>query len=371
MKLKSVLPNLLLLLFTVVVCLVIAEFAYRKILFNKNDKFKLLRKPELYGDYFNDDDYWKLYHIFGGEYGAPQNPHPLLGWIGDFNRETLRHNKADCIKRKRPVLLYGDSFAECVEGAECFQSIMNNDSAFASEHYLLNYGVGGYAVDQIQLLFSNSYKHYEKPFVVFSIMCSDLDRTILTNRLGQKPYYVIENGSLKLQGVPVEKDPEKFFKEHPPQVFSYLWNRLLFTPRNPLPDNIKAWLKGENRKNEYKMQLNEKVLDAAIAELRQQKIDFVFLVFHYVQKDNYQFSVESEDNWRDKFLRHYIAKNNLPSIWSKDLIRNDSAYTKDNLDKYMMENNGHPTTYLNRLISEEIKKQVLAAKKQISSTNDE
>ncbi len=360
-KLKNLLVNLSISLLSLIICLFFAEWVYRKALFGGNDAFNTLRKPELYADYFMDDDYWKLYHIFSsGEYKAPANPHPLLGWIGDFDRQTLRHNKTDSVKKRKPVLLYGDSFAECAEGAECFQYLLNNDSAFNKNNYLLNYGVGGYAVDQIQLLFKNTYKQYEKPFVVFSIMCSDLDRTILTNRIGQKPYYEIVADTLMLKGVPIEKDPEKFFTEHPPEISSYIWRRLVYTPRNPLPDRIKVWLKDEDEKNNYKMQLNEKVLQAAIDELKKNNIDFTFLVFHYVQKDNHQFSVETEDNWRDKFIRSFIEKNHLPYIWSKDLIKNDTAYHKDNLDKYMMESNGHPTTYFNQLIANEIKKQVLA-----------
>ncbi len=356
MRLRNITINLFLFSVSLFACLAIAEFAYRKILFSNIEKFKSIRKPELYADYFNDDDYWKLYHIFGGEYGPPKETHPLLGWVGDFDRKNLRHNNTDSLKNRRPVLLYGDSFAECVEGSECFQSILNNNPVFSKNNYLLNYGVGGYGVDQIQLLFKNSYKHYEKPFVIFSIMCSDLDRTILTNRIGQKPYYEIIADTLALKGIPVENDPEIFFRNNPPKIFSYLWQRFIYTPRNPLPDYMKSWLKRDAAKNKHKTALNEKVLQLVIDELRNEKIDFVFLVFHYVSKSDYHFSVENEDNWRDKFLRGFIAKNQLPCIWSKDLIRRDTAYHKNNLDKYMMESNGHPTTYFNRLISDEIMK---------------
>lgn len=353
--------NLLLLLVTLIVCLGLGEIAYRAILFGDNKKFESLRKPDLYADYFSDDDYWKLYHTFGGEFGPPDTPHALLGWVGRlFDRQSLSHSEGKNVGKKRPVLLYGDSFAECVNGADCFQNILNNDSAFGQENYLLNYGVGGYAVDQITLLCKQTYKRFDKPIVVLSVMTSDLDRTVLTNRIGQKPYYEIRNDSLQLRGVPIESDPEKFFEEHPPRIKSYLWRRLLYTPRNPLPDYIKAKLKHEDAKNNYKAVLNERVLQDIVDELRGNNIDFVFLVFHYVQKGNSQFSVEQEDNWRDKLLRDFIAKNKLPYIWSKDLIKKDSAYNGSNLEKYMMEDNGHPTTYFNTLIANEIKNYVLS-----------
>ncbi|MBL0020790.1 MAG: hypothetical protein IPP17_31250 [Bacteroidetes bacterium] len=45
---------------------------------------------------------------------------------------------------------------------------------------------------------------YQKPLVVFGLLTTDLDRTILPARSGQKPYYDIENGKLTLKGLPVE-----------------------------------------------------------------------------------------------------------------------------------------------------------------------
>ena len=108
MRIKKLIVNFSLLIVSVGVCLVLCEFIYRALLFGDNPKFSSWRKPDLYADYFNDDDYWKLYHIFGGEYGPPKDPHPLLGWIGKFNRETYIHDSTNNIKNRRPVLLLGD-----------------------------------------------------------------------------------------------------------------------------------------------------------------------------------------------------------------------------------------------------------------------
>ena len=83
------------------VCLALAEFVFRKMIFSKNEAFKNLHNAALYSDYFDDVNYWKLYYLFGGEYKPPANPHPLLGWIGDFDRGTLMHNQIAGAREKR------------------------------------------------------------------------------------------------------------------------------------------------------------------------------------------------------------------------------------------------------------------------------
>jgi hypothetical protein len=348
------------LLLSLTICSIAGEFIYRRILFGNYPKFKKIRKPQLYADY-DTDDYWKLYYIFGGEFKPPQSPHPLLGWIGNFDRKTLRHNESDQVNNRRPILLYGDSFAGCVTGVDCFQNILNNDPIFAKRNYLLNYGVGGYAVDQITLLIRKTYRQYPKPFIVFGIMCADLDRSVLTCRTGQKPYYEFASDSLVLRGIPVKSNPEEFFKQNPPQIISYLWRRLIFSPRNPFPERINKWLKDEKERSEEKIRLNNRILQNTIDELKNNKVDFVFLVFHFCKKDSREFSVEYEDNWRDRFLHQFIDRNKTPYIWSKGLIRKDPAYHKDNLFRYIRPQDGHPTTYFNNMIATEIKRVVLAA----------
>ena len=170
-----------------VLTLIVAEIVFRIAIFIDLPTFNKLKNPALYADYFSDDDYWKLYYVFDGQYKPPENPHPLLGWIHDFSRTTYLHNKSKYLDSKRPVLLYGDSFAACVQDVECFQDILNKDYEFSKEHYLLNYGVGGYGVGQIFLLMQNSFRLYEDPFVIISIMTGDLDRSILSVNTAQKP----------------------------------------------------------------------------------------------------------------------------------------------------------------------------------------
>ena len=343
---------------SLILALLIAEVGLRIILLGKSEMFRKFRSPGLYADYYNGDDYWKLYYLFDGEYKPPANPHPLLGWIGDFQRNSLMHNKIAELGRRRPVLLYGDSYAQCAPGVSCFQELLNSDNSFSKDHYLLNYGVGGYGVDQIALLCRNTAHRYQRPIVIFSLMVADLDRTPLTVRTGQKPFVRIVDDSLVLSGVPIERNPADFFSTHPPEVTSYLWRRFLNLDLGILPKSLTAKLKGEKQFRDEKIRLNKKVLDAVVKDLRESGISFMFVVFHYIEPGNQQFSVKDENNWRDQFLWMYMEKAKVPFIWTKELIRKDPAYDGSNIDTYMILENGHPTTYLNGLIANQMQTKV-------------
>lgn len=352
-KRKRRLQNLALLLFSTAITLVIAEYAYRWMLFNGGENYKSMRDPAFFCS-DSEDDYWKLYYKFGGEFKPPKNPHPFLGWVGQFDRESYLHFDAIQAHQKRPVLLYGDSFSACVEEADCFEDILNQDSTFTNQNYLLNYGVGGYGVDQAALLCSKTAPHYDRPLVVFGMLTTDMDRTLLSVRTGQKPFLDAENGKLILQGLPIDTNSAHFFEENSISFNSYLYRRFLHSDLNFLPYRISSYLTGKYAFIEEKKEVNTLLLKAVANELRQKQIDFVFLVFHF---EDDMMSPKSEDNWRDQHLRAVLKENEIPYIWSKDIIRaHRLAHPENNHDAYIIPGNGHPTTLYNQLISNEIKK---------------
>lgn len=328
------------------------EIGYRIILFNSNPAFDRLKKPEHFADYFSEDDYWKLEYLFDGLFKPPKQPHRDLGWIGEFSRDNYIHNQIEHIGDRRPVLLYGDSFARCVSDVLCFQNILNSDQEFSKEHYLLNYGVGNYGVDQIFLLFQKSVHHYDDPFVVISLMTHDLDRSILSVRGGQKPYFLIEDSKLELRGIPINPNPDIFFTTNPPQIKSYLYRRIIHS--NLLPKQISSFLKRDNDYISKKMQVNEKIILEIVKELRTNNIDYVFLIFHPLFPGVN--TLDDKTDWRDSFLKQVLHENNIPYIWSKDVLKQDSMDGKYSKDDYIIPENGHPTAHYNRLIAEEIKR---------------
>ena len=360
MKHKGSIVNGFILLFSISLCLVFSELVFRHILFSTDPHWAWLRKPDLYTGSDKNSDYWKLYYLFGGEYKPPVVTDPLLGWVGDFEHKSYKHHKAAEAGSKRPVLLYGDSYAHC-QDALCFESILNADSQFSKKDYLLNYGVPGYGVDQIAMLYHHTCQQYRDPFVVFSIFTLDLDRSVLDNRIGQKPYYTFSGDSLTLNGVPIDSNPARFYHDHPPHITSYLCRKLIYAEPPILPSFLTSSLRKNEIDTSYKIKLNEKILQGVFDKLKRDQTDYVFVVFHYLDAGIPEYKIDHE-NWRDRFLKDFVSKNNIPTIWSKDIIKKDMEDHGYTIDRYIDKKNHHPTTYLNELIAAEIKKSVLIEK---------
>jgi|GEM_PF-6245292 len=68
--------------FYVALILVSAEFFLRMAIFSESFKISKLREPSLYADYLNEDDYWKLYHRFGGPCNPLLRQSFTLSWAG-------------------------------------------------------------------------------------------------------------------------------------------------------------------------------------------------------------------------------------------------------------------------------------------------
>lgn len=350
---KRSVANLLLLVVSLVFCLVAAEFAFRSLLFGKNPAFAALRQPYNFASPLSDD-YWKLDYLLGTtKWPPPEDPHPLLGWTYALDRATLRHPEAPEGLGRRPVLLFGDSFAACVI-EDCFQKILNGDPDFSRGHHLLNYGMGGYGLDQTCLLMREAVPLHDRPFVVFSLLTEDLDRSILTVRTGQKPWFKVSGATLSLQGVPMYPHPADFFKEHPPRISSYMWRRFLFSESNFLPASWTRWLKGEDELYERIRAVNALLLRDAVGFLRERGVDFMILVFETRGETDLQ-----GDLWRGRFIREELRKLGVDALWSGDLVRADPAYRVAGQEPFYVANDGHPSKLQNELISAAIKARVL------------
>ncbi len=328
------------------------EIFVRLIVHNKIDIFhQKLRRPKAYAT-FDDDDYWKL-HVKFHKKIPPEGTHPTLGWVNKVDPETYRHYAAKHIRNRTPVLLYGDSFAECVAD-KCFEDILNEDPAFSMSHYLLNHGQGGYGVDQIALLYERTIGIYVKPMVVLSLMTLDMDRSVLSFRLRQKPFFAIRNGDLMLEGTPVNPDQAKYLEENPPRIRSYLWR--LFIHSKLLPARLRWMLKGKQKLIDYKIRLNQKILERLIFDLRARDTRFVFLIFHpHFRRQR----LDGPDTWRDTFLKNFLDNQGVPYIWTKSIITADATSGNRDLSDYFLAGNNHPTELCNRLIANEIKLAVL------------
>jgi hypothetical protein len=335
---------------------VASEGIFRALLFSKVGFMEKFRKPELYFDYDSESNYWKLYYLFGGKLKPPPNPHPLLGWGGDFSRETYLHNQASHIKGRKAVLLYGDSFAGCLTSKEeCFQGILNADDEFAARCYFLNYGVGNYGVDQIFLLLKNSLDHFQNPFVIASVLTQDIDRSTLSVRIGQKPYFELVDGELVLQGIPINSDPKDFFVKNSPTIPSYLFR--LWVQGNGWPQQIRQYFKGVDRIRNRRIKINEKLFLNMIYELRKRHLQHVFVVFHL------DHAVQNPDwiDWQNDLIERVLRDNHEPYISTKEIVRQHLREHNGTMDDYYIKGDGHPTALQNKILADVMKKVVLDA----------
>lgn len=243
-----------------------------------------LRKPEYFADSNVDDDYWKLQYLFlpSGKKGPAVNADPECGWTGDYVQPgTYEHARAADVRGRRPVLLYGDSYAACATDAEaCFQGILER-SDLAEKYCLVNYGVGGYGLDQVCLLIRKTIDAWKSqdPIVVISFLVdNDFDRDILTFRCWPKPRFAIEGDRLVASG-PLVTDPDRYLEENPPSIRSYLLRYLTYR-KGMLPSSWQWYLRRGSLKNEEKIALGRRILEEIHSELESRGVEHFFLSFH-------------------------------------------------------------------------------------------
>jgi hypothetical protein len=266
-----------------------------------------LRVEGFYSDR-QDSDWWKLQWIFHHEHlGETPSPDPLLGWTGQVTPGTyVAPGEADLAGRT-PVLLFGDSNAQCqTQPEECFQGLMER-SELSEKYALLNFGVGGYGLDQIQRLMSASIDRFagREPIVIVSFMVDDdLERSGLDFRGWPKPRYSVAGGELVEPG-PLELDPRRFVEAHPPRIRSYLW-RLVRRAWRPFDWNGAA----EGAELEERRALNRAILERIRAELESRKLRWFLLVF---EMDGF-FEDKPTARWSLEVVNRFVADHDVPCI---------------------------------------------------------
>ncbi|HNR18593.1 MAG TPA: hypothetical protein PKN75_00930 [Bacteroidia bacterium] len=362
---KKHLINFLLVIVSCSIPLVLAEYVFKKGLFDKTNKgFNKYRDQNLYASKC-DENFWKLYHIFSGKEAIGRNA--MIGWTyPSYYNGNFFHQNVPLIKKRRATLLYGDSFAQCVKGTETFQDIINADSNYNKNNFFINYGTGAFGVDQIYTLFRNSYQKFNNPIVVFSFMTEDLDRSVLQLREGLKPFYKIEEDSLVFIKQDYIGNFDAFIQKNPITIKSLLWRKFLYSDVNFLSDDLTALLTGELSNREKVIALNRKILQEAVNELRHSNTDFIFLVFNSIE----DILTPTEKNWRLKFVSEFVESNKINAIYTKDLL--PSAEKRDStwLLNFYIENDGHPNSNFNRIISNRIVSEILNERYERNSSHD-
>lgn len=349
---RTRLVNISLALASLIVVLFVAEFILRTFLFSENAAFEILRKPQLYADYERDktehlfkEDYWKLRFLFfkPDDFGEP---HPLLGWGGNFEPETYEHADEFFARGKRPVLLFGDSFSQCIDSTTCFQDHLNTDTSFSKHYYLLNFGVGGYGIDQIHLLMEQALTRFEDPIVIFGMLTTDMDRSMLRFRDAPKPYFELDEDGLVLKGTPVKMNSKEYIGNHPITVNSYVFRMF----KNGLNWLLETSSSEESR--DAVRNLNETILETQLGQFSANGIEPVILLFQPLG--------QQENEWRFSFLNNLFQQRDLEMINTRELMLDDMESSERLEEEYFIAKDLHPNSYYNSLIAAEIKRVVMA-----------
>jgi hypothetical protein len=151
------------------------------------------------------------------------------------------------------VVFLGDSFVwgYDVDVAERFTDKLR---ARHPEWPVCNLGVSGYGTDQEFLLLQKQFDQY-KPRVVFLVFCVETDHDDNSTNVRYngyyKPYFVLQDGRVRLDGVPVPQSEKVFLAEHNVMAASHLvrllargYFKLVQTPEVRIADPTVAILQG-------------------------------------------------------------------------------------------------------------------------------
>ena len=274
---------------------VACELGLRALLFSSafdgTEAARRLRVPEAFAPLNTDQVYWTLRWAFGQGVARDRPPEsdPLLGWRGRslIRPGTYAHQDEARLMNRRPVALFGDSYAACTtERQHCFEGLLARSDRDA-ELWLLNYGVGGFGFDQVVLLMESVLERWDglplgpgapKPIVVVSVFVDDdLDRCAVGLRDWPKPRFHLEGGELVLEP-PATLSNREWVERNGIGVGSYLW-RYLLHGADVLPAPVVSRLGGKRSHDLAMRPLSRALVERAVRALDERGVEAFFLLF--------------------------------------------------------------------------------------------
>lgn len=311
-----------------------------------------VQRPGLYADYLSDDDYFRLRaHWHPAEAGSVAGRfHPLLGWAPPRTKENplgittaLPYVPGD---ESETLLFYGDSFVAGTT-ADMEMRIPQILNRLLPDTRVLNYGVGGFGLDQIYLRFKSSQGEFDHPQVIIGVLTTDLDRSVLTFRTGPKPYFTLQDGGLVLNGAPMVEGSPQWESRFTPDLHSYL-----------LAYGLRSWHilagGGDRLELQYRRQekivLNRLLITAIIEEASRHGLSIMFVTF--ASDIN-----SSGEGWRESLLHAEITQHKVPYLDTRALfLAKAHQQGIDALD--FMAQDGHPNARGNQIIAAALAKRL-------------
>ncbi|MSR60854.1 MAG: hypothetical protein EXS08_00210 [Planctomycetes bacterium] len=244
------------------------------------------REPSLYLASPHSDDQEKLFTLFRlgwrASHGIPPCADAEIGWIKpEIERVTYRHAAQDSLAGRRPVLLYGSSFAACGHHPDpCFQDLLDC-SDLGRSYGLLNYAVSGHGLDQSLLLLEKSvdlYADLDPVVVIAFVVESDLSRAPLTFLNRPKPRFRAQGSTFVLEP-PDGLDCLAFMERHPPSIQSYFL-RYLANGVGLLPLEWRRRWEGEPAAVQERRELTTFLLRQMERECNRRGLEHFVLLFH-------------------------------------------------------------------------------------------
>ena len=336
------------------------EGLFRAVLFGRagvvqaaGRRFPTLREP---GSYAHDlsPEYWLLQYRLNDHKtdGKEARFDAGLGWVNALTEpETLRHAGEDTLGDRRPVLLFGDSFAACYggKGKTCFQDLLEA-SDLGARFALWNYGVGGYGFGQIALSCRRAVarSRARDPLVLVGLLVdSDLDRTLLSFRGWPMPQFRRdERGEPAAVARELTPTRDAFLERYGIPITSYALRFLKYGTRLWPRDDLRAEREAWQREV---LEVNGALLRELVADLRAQGVEHAFVLFHgrsFLRPGSRYQPIED-------FLVGELEALGVPYVLSWVPLREDAERTGRKEDAYWIARGpgaGHLTELGNELV---------------------
>jgi hypothetical protein len=304
-----------------------------------------LRQAWRYADGNFDDDFWKLTYLFNtATRGEPVgNVDRDLGWNSPSTPEdplgiyaTEPYVIADFVD---PILFYGDSY---VGGKDNIPSKLD----FLLPHRsVLNFGVGGYGVDQTYLKFRATVRDFDNPVVLIGVLTYDLDRSILGIRTHQKPYFEILDDELVLRNTPVLSTTQEYIDENPVEIKSYFLRFVLFRMRNLIPPSRFNKLLGYTEIDDRKRSVNLAIFRDLRNISTELGIRTYVVIFYSGEEIN-------QSTWREEFIRSSLTEMDIEFFDTRPYLRNYISETGIALEELYEDDYGHLNQDGRRVVAE-------------------
>jgi hypothetical protein len=358
-------PNTRRRLTVLILCLLagplIAEGLMRFLLFDSSalvrDLAGDLRDAGRFADPFTEDEYWLLHWKLNEDERKYLSPpyDEKVGWVKHgMEPGTYTYEPAFPIGERRPVLMYGASYVQGFgETEERFEGLMESSEA-ASNHSLVNLGVGGYGIGQVYLLLRESIDLYtdRKPVVVIGVVAdSDFDRSVLRFRVWPKARVEIDGqGNLTSEDVP-PGGPGGYVEEHGTGIVSYVWRYLLHSP-SQVPGSWQDSLTGAAEKAQATQELANATVLGIQDELERRELDYFFLLCTspHSLPPNEMSPMEGQ-------LLEVFEGNNVPYVRVRDYLLSAERASGNGLEPFFIQSGvgiHHPTPLGNEIHFEAI-----------------